>query len=649
MPPGQLPLCLESWGHQITCCPAEHPLDACLPSVADYAILGSRAANPKDIPSEALIAVLDRVRGHVLFTGALIDDETDEVVIKLPRDARTDGGRCGSIDHALLPSVFQALPMRPCTWNADPELGATAASSRIPMKRDGPSFRSKMDLTARYGMHTAELSNVCLEDRGTFVLVHGQEEGMDEVVDSSSAAHMGKGYAGFAGFRGQAMVTGWSFKGMTAAAVAQKYDSIRWSQDSTTVLMSPVVPNNIFHAAQTFMPLVHAVYNSDVFPWVKDVGRVVVSSLHRAELPWSQGLLKVVLSILQGNLRQTRHSLPVHGAEDIDQMLAANPRSLLCFRHAVVVGAAELSSPFLGTQDESERFRRRLYRHLGLDSTQDQRLPLFYTRGAVMDDHPPAMATVTTTTGEGAESRDSQETASASSRPDPNTPVRVTVMVRGHGRGRNILNLDVVLNRLRATGVVDVAWMDTHILQLERLSFRSQVGLLKDTDVFVAAHGSGLQNLMFLNKHSAVIEVFTSPWYEPGYQPTALLMDIHYYVVPFTEGAAAMSSCDDLPPACLATPLIVQRRSLECLAIRRCNAAVDVDAMETAMWLASQAVRLTKRSLAHWRYGVQRADEVMCCQDGTSGLGLRDREDRQISAPCSEACFYEKGYKTLEA
>ena len=39
---------------------------------------------------------------------------------------------------------------------------------------------------------------------------------------------------------------------------------------------------------------------------------------------------------------------------------------------------------------------------------------------------------------------------------------------------------------------------------------------MRNTDVLISPHGAGLMNLIFMEAHSAVIELMTSPWYEPG-------------------------------------------------------------------------------------------------------------------------------------
>ena len=130
--------------------------------------------------------------------------------------------------------------------------------------------------------------------------------------------------------------------------------------------------------------------------------------------------------------------------------------------------------------------------------------------------------------------------------------------------------------------------------------FFGQVRLMWETDVLISPHGAALQNLMFMKAGSAVIELMTAPWYEPGYQATALVCDVSYYVVPLTDVTATRDCV--FPVSCLHTPLLVHRRDLSCYGIRQCNAFVDLGSFEVQFWLASQAVRIKKRLLAHdWR------------------------------------------------
>jgi hypothetical protein len=127
------------------------------------------------------------------------------------------------------------------------------------------------------------------------------------------------------------------------------------------------------------------------------------------------------------------------------------------------------------------------------------------------------------------------------------------------------------------------------------MSFVEQVRLFESTDVLIAPHGAALQNLVFMRPHSSVIEIMTSPWYEPGYQPTALLFDLHYFALPQTD-LDRVSDCafyNECTGAGEADPLgqyalLIERRSLHCYGMRTCACVVDVHALEVVLWQASQ-------------------------------------------------------------
>ena len=64
--------------------------------------------------------------------------------------------------------------------------------------------------------------------------------------------------------------------------------------------------------------------------------------------------------------------------------------------------------------------------------------------------------------------------------------------------------------------------------------------------------------MIFMRPHSSVIELMTSPWYETGYQCTALGMGLHYYVLPQPDMERSFNCA--VPRECMDSPLLVQRR-----------------------------------------------------------------------------------------
>jgi hypothetical protein len=270
----------------------------------------------------------------------------------------------------------------------------------------------------------------------------------------------------------------------------------------------------------------------------------------QAELPWTTGLAQLVAAFVDH--RRSRHrqeqqhqqgaragdgggggggggGLRVYFREDVEGLFdaAAPPaptpanasappagarrrRPLLCFERLVVFGALDLALPFLATTDEADAFRQFTYTYMGLPPDPKSGPP------PLPSPHPPYGA-------HGGRGPRAPEEGLG-----PNDPLRVTVVLRP--TSRRLRNLDALLRVLRATGAVDLAWLDAHARPLEGLGFRAQVARMRGTDVLITPHGAALTNVVFLPKHSAVIELFTSPWYEPGYQPTALVFSVHYQV-----------------------------------------------------------------------------------------------------------------------
>jgi len=460
------------------------------------------------------------------------------------------------------------------------------------------------------------------------------------VIPSDVREHLAHSYSGFTGL--DPTQVGWIFEERKISDIIVDGTSpsmhVQWVPD-TSLFMSAAHPFNIFHSAQIASGLLHAVYyhmsNIDdihltQYQWVQEIRRIILPTVFRDDLAWTLGFMKIAHDAVKaatGRGHGQGQGVYTHLKEDLDTFFtkAEKEHSFVCFEKVVIVGAQELSTPFLTSDSEASLFRSSVDDVLALTPSSTQKAT-FSTHGNYNDKGDDYFLLQSKNLG-------------------PNNGVRVTILLRE--RSRRILNLPSILMRLRKTGVVDESWLDNHILFFDQISFRSQVSIMHNTDVFIAPHGSGLQNLMFLRGKSAVIELFTSPWYEPGYQPTAVGMGLHYYVVPITR-LDMVRNCE-ISHDCLSSELLVSRRSLECLSIRTCDALIDVDALEVSFWLATQAVRITKRDLLQWRYG----DKGCCIDSGHIGDRRLDVVRTQAEAlsqadsHCSNHCFYEKGYKSL--
>lgn len=75
-----------------------------------------------------------------------------------------------------------------------------------------------------------------------------------------------------------------------------------------------------------------------------------------------------------------------------------------------------------------------------------------------------------------------------------------TLIDRGPGASRRILNQDQLAEAARKYGTVQV-------VKLQELNFEQQLRLMLDTDILIAAHGSGAALMMFLPPQGVSVEL----------------------------------------------------------------------------------------------------------------------------------------------
>ena len=92
-----------------------------------------------------------------------------------------------------------------------------------------------------------------------------------------------------------------------------------------------------------------------------------------------------------------------------------------------------------------------------------------------------------------------EEAASAEQRHTRWSP-HFTLVDRGPAASRRILNQDEVANAAQKYGKVQV-------VKLQDLSFEQQLQLMLDTDILIAAHGSGAALMMFLPPQGVSVEL----------------------------------------------------------------------------------------------------------------------------------------------
>lgn len=408
--------------------------------------------------------------------------------------------------------------------------------------------------------------------------------------------------------------------------------------DGWTMLFSPAYANNIFHSAQVLLNLLHL----KVAPELMQGGNgLEPSKLKRIMLPtvskygdtaWAHELLITLSHIynieihdatiglsfhdidvyFQSNTATNGEGLIMYMQEDVELLERNNPGlQHVYFEHVIIGGQMELASPFFVTSQESDLFRyfNEYYYNTRASYTTNDRV-----------EHVPNTVT-------------------------SNDPLQVTILLRS--KNRRILNIQHVVEMLLATGLISqnrfrsdfesdtdplveciTTPCDLKIVYFEHMSVTQQIHILHATDVLITPHGAGITNgLLYLRPHSVIIEIMTSPWYEYGYQPTALVIPIQYYVLPITRKVAHITAselealhaknyhnsssinlgfainCSPYPLECDHTKLLIHRRSLECYGIRFCDAYIDVHGLEVLIWQASHSIRFMKRRVYQQRLG----------------------------------------------
>jgi hypothetical protein len=454
--------------------------------------------------------------------------------------------------------------------------------------------------------------------------------------------------------------------------------------DGVTVALSAPFANNIFHVTQILTTLFHLKLYSDHVninidtkrngsghrwvdrTWVHKLRSVNMPTFARSkELEWSASLLAAVTALMsvqpgtgvrisgadmeeyfrehlpghdfEGATAATTPRLRVYTAEDYDMLAdALGQDGYFCYEKLVVAGTMELSVAFINSPEDADLFRQFVYQ-------------FFDVPAAVI----PGIAS----------RRKQLQTTVEPPRLQPHTPNhRLNIVILLRSQKKNIMNVPAILAMLRHTGLVTVpdamlgCWQDrgaghacydasegatVHVYYFDFYPLAQQVRVLAATDVLITPHGAGVINLVYLRRHSAVIEVMTSPWYELGYQATAVGMGLAYYVLPVTSSSVvhnqdgeravrpAFSCPYPVPAECFRTPLLLSRRELVCYNIRLCDIEVDTEALEVMVWQASQVVRLFKANV-HGLRGGSYWDGI-----GTDIVGVADPHIVQ---------FYRKAY-----
>lgn len=448
-----------------------------------------------------------------------------------------------------------------------------------------------------------------------------------------------------------------------------------------TVALSSPFGNNIFHITQVLATLFHLkLYGAQLNinhrrrgqgghdqryrqlgeDWANKLDRVNMPTFSRSrELEWSSSLLAAVTALVSvqpssgvritgadiaayfgehmleeevgTDSRPESRRLSVYTQEDYESLAASmattsnGKESNFCYDKLVICGTMELSVAFISSTEDADLFRQFVYGFFNIDMPD---VPVI--------SHP--------------------------AKPSPNRKLNVVILLRS--QKKNILNIPAVLSMLRHTGLVTVpdamlkCWHGSshnncagvrsakestvQVYFFDFYPLAHQVRMLAQTDLLITPHGAGVMNLIYLRRHSAVIEVMTSPWYELGYQATAVGMGLAYFVLPVTSksvvwdqnaptGVRSAFQCPyPVPPECFHTNLLLSRRELVCYNIRLCDISVDTEALEVLVWQSSQVIRLFKADIQGQRmhiasksnYGDEGATPSDTDAAGTGAVGV---------------------------
>ena len=108
--------------------------------------------------------------------------------------------------------------------------------------------------------------------------------------------------------------------------------------------------------------------------------------------------------------------------------------------------------------------------------------------------------------------------------PPPLRPQRRIFISRAHARGRHLLAEAELWPKLEAAGFERV--------HLEKLDFREQVDLMRETAVLVGPHGAGLTNMIFCPDGADIVEIADPDYPNPNFYALASAMGHRYWLLP---------------------------------------------------------------------------------------------------------------------
>ena len=403
-----------------------------LPAVADFAFLiiseSSPLVNTSGIQSEMEIVTSLARRVVWVFSELSLGHTLDRLPSQLAALHSIPSRLMQLHSDPTYPTVLgliindEEVFSLPRTLQRPPEVWERTELAAAPP----PPSTSSVRFIFRYGLNVAELGFACLRNHTTVELF--RSPGSAEFLDTETKAQLRQSNSGF--YSPDPGRAGWVFeeREVTTGQTGRPESDYNFVP-GTTVALSPPFSRSIFHSAQVLLSLV-ASASVGRFPWTRDIDILLLPTVARSELNWSMDLLQVVLNYVTERVGLSRRPL-VYLNADVTRALS-NGHGPLCFARRVVLGAMELSAPFFNSVLEAGLFRDYVHDHVGL------------RRGSR---HVPNLS--------------------------PNHALRVTVLYRP--ANRLVMNLEELLKCVERTGVADLPWLHSHVMQLDGLSFQDQV------------------------------------------------------------------------------------------------------------------------------------------------------------------------------
>ena len=487
-----------------------------------------------------------------------------------------------------------------------------------------------------YGHNVAVGRNVCVLDDGS-ILLFGKESPISE-EELAKMESMGQ-----YGFR---FNWRWLLMDPYVSDLQQGLHWIENRDNASAVVAIPAFTRHIHHFSEAVLPLFHAALHPSTFPDFMRISHFIMPTVLKSkELAWNIDFLDLVLHAVADIQQQQRSG---RGGDDDDEVHYAvvqnrifaedfqtlrrqlreksrqakmeieedpetdyresrydghkDPGELnvgLCFDRVLLLGMATSEFGMFGDPWEAEVFRNFSYRFFGFD---DKTLS-------------------------------NDRTKKGRHGAGPNDRLRTFLLERSAVGTRRMMNQEAVRRMLLRTALVDLDFtsgvpdidrryenlpmprtfdeggiaLPVHrgesmngrqATRITTMTLREVVGWMRETDILVGLHGSGLINGLFMRRGSVVIDILCPGFSETTFTSTIYSAGSHYLFLPNTNRSSAQSySGWPVPEECWPPTAEVpgDAATYACLPIRNCDLEVDVAALDGLIRQASIIIRQFKR------------------------------------------------------